>query len=82
MRRILADEAHARYLLTCLRSCLDGLPKRSVVRVCERRPSDRDLERALTDTQLASGKSLVVICSSAFRDWMPSACAAHALTNA
>jgi hypothetical protein len=38
MRRILAGEAHARYLLTCLRSCLDGLPKRSVVRVRERRP--------------------------------------------
>lgn len=45
-------------------------------------PSGRDLERVVTDTQLAFGKSLVVICSSAFRDWMPSACAAHALTNA
>jgi hypothetical protein len=40
---------------------------------------DRDLERALTDTQLASGKSLVSCAAAVPRGWMPSACAARAL---
>jgi hypothetical protein len=56
--------------------------QRSVVRVCERPPSDRDLERALTDTQLASGKSLVVMCSSAVPRLDSVSVRTRALTNA
>jgi hypothetical protein len=56
-------EGDASYRLTRLHSRLDGLPRRSVAAACERRPSGRDLGRALTDTQPASGKALVVMCS-------------------
>ena len=41
-----------------------GLPKRSVAGVCVGASSDRHLERALTDAELASEKSIVVMCSS------------------
>jgi hypothetical protein len=46
-----------------------GFPDvRSPACVCERppsdTPSDRDLKHALTGAELASGKSLVVMCSS------------------
>ena len=41
-----------------------GFPDRSAARVCVGASSDRHLDRALTDTQLASEKSIVVMDSS------------------
>ena len=42
-----------------------GFPDRSAARVRVGAPSDRHLDRAPTDTQLAYGKSIIVMYNSA-----------------
>jgi len=57
-------EGDASYRLTRPHSRLGGFPNARSPACVNGARSDRDLESALTDAQLASGKSLVAMCSS------------------